>query len=111
MAGYSGTPLAQKLGIRGGFSVVLLDAPAGLERLLQGLPDDVEPIRALRGRAPVDIFLLFVTKRSKLETGFEKAAGRLSEQPGAGVWVCWPKKSSGVATDITEDTIREVCLP
>jgi hypothetical protein len=79
MAGYSGTPLAKKLGIK--------------------------------GKAAVDVVVVFVTKRSELIKRFAQAAARLSEQTGSGVWVAWPKKSSGVATDITEDVIREVCLP
>ena len=111
MAGYSGTPLAAKLGIRPGFALVLLDAPEGFEELLEGLPDDVKPVRGLRGRGPLDVALVFVTKRSVLEKSFARAAARLSDKPGAGIWIAWPKKASGVVTDITENTIREVCLP
>jgi hypothetical protein len=111
MAGYSGTPLAKKLGIKPDFSLALVEAPVGFERLLEGLPEDVEPVRGLKGRSPVDVVVVFVTRRAELMKRFAQAAGRLSEQTGAGVWVAWPKKSSGVATDITEDVIREVCLP
>ncbi len=111
MAGYSGTPLAKKLGIKPGFSVVLVDAPEGFEGLLEGLPVDVRPVRGLKGKSPVDVVVVFVTKRAELVKRFAQAAGRLSEQAGAGVWVAWPKKSSGVETEITEDVIRAVCLP
>lgn len=111
MAGYSGTPLAKKLGIKPGFSLVLVDAPEGVEELLEGLPEDVEPVRGLKGKAAVDVAVVFVTNRAGLVKRFAQAAARLSEQTGAGVWVAWPKKTSGVATDIAEDVIREVCLP
>ncbi len=103
--------MAKKLGIKPGFSVALVDAPDGFEEQLEGLPDHVEPVRGLKGKAPVDVVVVFVTRRAELVKRFAQAAGRLSEVAGAGVWVAWPKKSSGVATDITEDTIRAVCLP
>ncbi|MGH7291990.1 MAG: DUF3052 domain-containing protein [Myxococcota bacterium] len=111
MAGYSGTPLAKKLGIKPGFSLVLVEAPDGFEKVLEGLPDDVEPARGLKGKSPVDVAVVFVKKRTELEKRFAQAAARLSELKGAGIWIAWPKKSSGVKTDITEDAIREVCLP
>ena len=79
--------------------------------MLVGLPEDVSPVRGLKGKAPVDVAVVFVTKRAELVKRFAQAAGRVSEVAGAGVWVAWPKKASGVATDITEDVIREVCLP
>jgi hypothetical protein len=111
MSGYSGTPLAKKLGIKQGFSLTLVDAPEEFEELLEGLPDDVEPARGLKGRALVDVIVVFVKRKADLEKRFAQAAARLSEQVGAGIWVAWPKKASGVATDITEDVVREVCLP
>ena len=113
MAGYSGTPLSKKLGIKQGFAVTLLDAPAGFDRVLKEakLPEDVRPARGLRGTLPFDVIVLFVTRRVDLAKRFGPATERLSEQTGAGIWVAWPKKTSGVATDITEDVIREVCLP
>lgn len=111
MAGYSGTPLWKKLGIKPGFSVALMNAPEGFETLLRGAPKDAAITRDPRGRAPVDVAVLFVERRADLEKKFSGAAGRLSDAPGAGVWIAWPKKSSGVATDVTEDVLREVCLP
>ena len=111
MAGYSGTPLAKKLGIKPGFSLALVDAPEGFESLLIGLPDDVDPVRGLKGKQPIDVLVLFVTTRANLTKRFTQSPPRLSQQPGAGIWIAWPKKSSGVPTDITENTIRECCLP
>lgn len=111
MAGYSGRPLAKKLGIRPGFSLALVEAPAGFEETLEGLPGDVEPVRGLKGKGAVDVIVVFVTTRAELEKRFAQAAARLSAETGAGVWVAWPKKASGVATDVTEDVLREVGLP
>ncbi len=103
--------MAKKLGIKPGFSVVLVDAPAGFEGLLEGLPEDVVPARGLKGKGAADVAVVFVTRRAELVKRFAQAAGRLSEVAGAGVWVAWPKKASGLATDITEGVIRAVCLP
>ncbi len=111
MAGYSGTPLAKKLGIKPGFSLALVDAPEGFEELLEGLPEDVEPVRGLRGKRPVDVVVVFAIKRAEMNTRFAQAAARLSEATGAGIWTAWPKKASGVATDITEAGLREDFLP
>lgn len=107
MAGYSGTPLPRKLGIKEGATVLLLDAPPGFEAELDPLPGGVE-----LSREPVpgaDVALLFVTRRADLEARFLEVAGRL--QPAGGFWVAWPKKSSGVPTDLTENVLREVGLP
>ena len=111
MAGYSGTPLAKKLGIKPGFSLALINAPENFVDLLEDLPDDVKPTDGLKGKSPVSVIILFVTRRTDLEKRFSQGAARLSKDPGSGMWIAWPKKSSGVATDITEDTLREVGLP
>jgi hypothetical protein len=111
MAGYSGTPLAKKLGVKPGFSLALLNAPEGFEGLLEGLPEGVTPQRNPRGKRPFDVLVLFVTTRAGLEKAFPAAAAKLSEATGAGLWVAWPKRASGVPTDVTEDGVREVCLP
>jgi len=100
VAGYSGTPLQQKLGIRPGHVVVQLGGPEGL------LPD-VNVRRRLPRQA--DVVLFFVTERAVLERRL--AALRASIEPAAALWVCWPKRASKVPTDITEDVIREVVLP
>jgi hypothetical protein len=105
-AGYSGTPLPKKLGFKPGMTAVFLDAPPELDGLLGEL-EGVVLKRALRGRA--DIVLSFVTARRELE----RRAGRLRDAiaPDGMVWVCWPKRASKVATDVTEDVVREVLLP
>src|SRR5262249_13900290 len=106
-AGYSGTPLAKKLGIKEGHVVVIAGGPAGFADELEGLPDGVTIRSQLRGKA--DVVVSFDTRRAELERRVEKVLA-VMERNG-GWWVAWPKKSSGVTTDITEDTVREVALP
>lgn len=109
-AGYSGTPLSKKLGIRAGSRVILLDAPEGFESLLSPLPDDVNvhrPVRVPRG--PCEIILRFVTARGTLERHIEALARAVF--PDGAVWVAWPKRASGVPTDMTEDEVRALALP
>ncbi len=106
-AGYSGTPLAKKLGIKPGHAVALLGAPDGFEATLEGLPDGVTFRTAARGTN--DVLVTFHTRRADLE---QRLPARLAAMDvDGGLWVAWPKRSSGVATDITEDTVRQVCLP
>ena len=106
-AGYSGTPLAKKLGVKPGHTMAILDEPAGFREWLAPLPDDVR-LRKTIGRAP-DIVVVFSTRRDQLERRVEEAAAAIF--PDGSIWVGWPKKSSGVVTDITEDVVREVALP
>jgi hypothetical protein len=106
-AGYSGTPLPRKLGITEGTVVTLLGPPTGFDDPLTDLPDTVTVRRRLQGRP--DVVVAFFTRRADLERRIE-ALGR-AVFPAASVWIAWPKKASGVATDITEDTVREVALP
>ena len=107
MAGYSGTPLAQKLGIKPEHKVVTINAPAGYRKLLAPLPKGIVFTTEVTAAAP--FVHLFVTKRQTLEKELMRLRRLLAD---AGVlWVSWPKKSSGVETDITEDVIREICLP
>ena len=108
-AGYSGTPLPRKLGIKEGFRVALVGAPAGFGPELDPLPAGVHLVRRLGPDAPVDLALLFVTSRHDLADRFLPLAAHLP--PAGALWVAWPKKSSGVTTDLTEDVLREVCLP
>ena len=108
-AGYSGTPLHRKLGIKPGHRVALLDAPAGFDATLGPLPDDVTVRRDLDGGEPVDVTVLFVTERHELAARLDGVRRRMAQD--GGFWVGWPKKSSKVPTDITEDVIREVALP
>lgn len=106
-AGYSGTPLAAKLGIRPGMTVAVVGAPPNYEELLAPLPKDAMVARAPRNGAP--FVHLFVRRRKQLETGLRKY--RKSMASDGVIWVSWPKRASAVASNITEDTIREVALP
>ena len=105
VAGYSGTPLARKLGLRPGLRVCLLQEPAGFRALL----DDVEQFdvtTALEG--PFDYLQFFTDSRVELEARFATLAGHVAE--GGMLWVSWPKRSSPLAGDLTEDGIREIGL-
>ena len=106
-AGYSGTPLVQKLGIKGGMTIALLGAPDGFDDLLVGLPDDVVVRRRSQGH--LDLAVTFQTERAVLEGRLPTVLKALDR--AGSLWVAWPKKASKVATDITEDTVREVVLP
>jgi len=107
MAGYSGTPLARKLGIKGEARVALLDAPDGFDDQLAPLPDSVTILRDLGPH--LDVAVLFVTERGELERRFPAVADAV--WPAGGFWVAWPKLASRVPTDLTEDVLREVGLP
>ena len=108
MAGYSGTPLPRKLGIKPGHRVALLDAPAGFEATLEGLPDGVVIHPGLPD-APADVIVLFVTERHELQTRLDEVRRGMTQD--GGFWVAWPKRASKVPTDVTEDVVREVALP
>ena len=105
MAGYSGTPLAQKLGIRAGHALTIVGAPKGFA--IPSLPDGVVPRSSLRGRA--DVIVSFHTDRAHLARRLPALLRALDVD--GGLWVCWPKRASGVPTDISEDTVRAVALP
>ena len=107
--GYSGTPLPRKLGIKEDFRVALVGAPTGFGPELDPLPAGVHLVRRLGPDAPVDLALLFVTSRHDLTERFLPLASHLP--PAGALWVAWPKKSARVTTDLTEDVLREVCLP
>jgi hypothetical protein len=107
MAGYSGTPLPAKLGIKEQSEVVLIGAPEGYHQSLQPLPASVR--FAAKPSASSSIVQVFATKRGELEQAL--ASYRKVLSPQAAVWVSWPKKSSRVATELTEDTVRELALP
>jgi hypothetical protein len=104
VAGYSGTPLAKKLGIKDGSTLLLLGAPAGV---LTDLPPSVTVKTQPRGKA--DVVVAFFTERKDLE-GRVDALGKVIF-PNGGLWVAWPKKSSGVTTDITDHVVRDATLP
>jgi hypothetical protein len=106
MAGYSGTPLAKKLGLKAGQRVAFWNAP---EPLPDGLDAPLEGVTRLdTPRSPLDLALLFADSRSELEAGFPRLAGMLT--PAGMLWVAWPKRSSGVATDLDENVVRAVGL-
>jgi len=106
-AGYSGTPLAKKLGIRESSRVLLLGAPDDFAELLEPLPAGV----MFEGKASpgVDIAHVFVTRREELVGHLGTLRKKL--RPDAALWVSWPKKAAKVPTTVTEDTIRELALP
>jgi hypothetical protein len=107
VAGYSGTPLAQKLGIKEGSTVAIVDEPKGFRAMLEGLPDAVTFRSHLRGH--LDLVVTFFVERRKFEQRLP-AVARAMERDGSW-WVCWPKKASKVPTDMTEDVVRDVVLP
>jgi len=107
MAGYSGTPLPKKLGIKEGHTVLLANAPADFATTLGKLPVDVTLTTTAAGH-PVDVILLFVTALADVQARFAALAALLV--PNGGVWVAWPKKASGVPTDLNENLIREIGL-
>lgn len=105
MAGYSPNPLFQKLGIKENHRVTLLNAPEGLKADLEPLPKGVKIIGVQK---PMDVVLFFPKSLDDLQTKFSKLAEKLA--PAGGLWICWPKKASGVPTDMDENKIREVGL-
>jgi hypothetical protein len=105
MAGYSGTPLVKKLGIKPGFNIALLNAPMGYANELD-LPAGVS-INSRSGKL-LDFAQLFVKNEKELKTKFSKYAKRLNAS--GMLWVSWPKKSSGVPSDLSENVVREIGL-
>jgi hypothetical protein len=106
-AGYSGTPLAKKLGYASGMTVFLDGAPDNYRELVDPLPEGVEfLVKPKKGVAFVHLFTTSAKDLAKKLTAFRKSIA-----PDGVVWVSWPKKAARVPTDITEDAIREVCLP
>ncbi len=108
MAGYSGTPLPKKLGIKPHHVVALVNAPRSFPALLGDLPDGVSLKTGLEGPGPFDVILFFTKSLDELTEWMPEAAGRL--QPAGGLWISWPKKTSKLAADLSEDVIREVGL-
>jgi len=104
--GYSGKPLAAKLGVKSGHRVALLGAPPEFPAALEPLPADVTFVGPRAG--DVDLTLLFSREAAALERAFAAAAGRLA--PGGMLWVAWPKKAARQATDLTEDVVRRIGL-
>lgn len=105
-AGYSGKPLAAKLGVKPASTLVFIDAPAGVEGLLAPLPDAVTLRHGNRGKRQMTLW--FVTGRKSFEGRFAAVAKAVGDGT---LWMAWPKRASGVETDLTEDVIRDVALP
>lgn len=105
MAGYSGTPLVQKLGIKAGFNIAFVNAPPGFSQEL-GLPSGVT-INS-KSRQPLDFAMLFVKRERDLKKDFSKYKSKL--KPTGMLWVSWPKKSSGVPTELSETSVRTIGL-
>jgi hypothetical protein len=108
MAGYSGTPLPQKLGIKAGHRVAVVGAPPGFAHTLGDLPEGATLEATLDSRDRYNVILLFAPSRAALTRGFGRAVKRLD--PSGGLWVAWPKKASGLATDLSEDDVRRTAL-
>jgi len=106
-AGYSGTPLWKKLGLREGLVVLTIDVPRNYRKLLPGLPKGISFVT--EAEPPVAFAHLFASSVAALAAHLARLKADLA--PDGVIWVSWPKKASGVPTDITEDTIREVALP
>jgi len=99
--------LPQKLGIKEGHRIAVVGAPHGFA--LGALPAGMHLQRNLARKLPLDVLIVFVTRRADLVARIATCRSRM--QPAAGLWIAWPKRVSGMATDITEDTVREVALP
>lgn len=106
-AGYSGTPLPRKLGLRAGQRVAFLDAPPAFAVALGELPEGLgEPRTSARG--PLDLVVAFFLDRARLRRRLPRLIAALD--PAGALWVAWPKKASRVPTDVTEDVVRELAL-
>jgi hypothetical protein len=106
-AGYSGTPLPQKLGIKAGMTLHVIDAPMDYASLIR--PVGAKVAFATRLSREVELVHAFVTKKGRLSDVLDRA--RVGLGPDAVIWVSWPKKAAGVPSEITEDTVRDVALP
>ena len=106
-AGYSGTPLARKLSLKDGMRVWWEAMPGSVAEKIAAEGVQLEKLQ--RPEAPIDVAHIFVSSRVDLEARLHRLMPRLG--PGGFIWVSWPKKASKVPTDVTEDVIRDVCLP
>jgi hypothetical protein len=106
MAGYSSTPLPKKLGIKEGARIAFVNAPKGFQDYLGPLPPDVDNVARLT--KPLDLVLLFVMEERTLVRDFAKLAAKLATN--GMIWIAWPKKSSGVKTDLVFDRVQRIGL-
>jgi hypothetical protein len=107
MAGYSGTPLPRKLGIKQGSRLGLVNPPPGFLRELGSLPEGVK-ISIPPLPKPLDLIIFFVDSQRKLKASFSSLAGKLAED--GMLWIAWPKKASGVKSDLSDNSVREIGL-
>jgi hypothetical protein len=107
VSGYSGTPLARKLGIKPGFRIKTFRPPSNYSELLAPLPEDVVISGGVK--PPVDLWHLFVRSRKELAAKLPRCRDEI--RTDGMIWASWPKRASGVETDLTEDVIREVAFP
>jgi hypothetical protein len=106
MPGYSGTPLPKKLGIKDGFRVALMNVPADVTKEIE---PSLAKCRIVKpSSAPLDFAFLFAKSRAELERDLVKTAAKLA--PAGMLWIAWPKKSSGVSTDLDENLVRDTGL-
>ncbi len=101
MAGYSGTPLLKKIGIKDGDRVLVVNAP-------RNLPDELRDYADGQPKKEIDVVVLFAMSQAEFRDEFLKAAKKI--QPDGMIWIAWPKKASGIKTDLTEDVIRNFAL-
>jgi len=107
MAGYSGTRLAKKLGFKEGFRVGFVNPPRGFQQELGSLPSGVK-ISVVRLPKPLDLILFFADSQQILKREFPKLAQKLGKN--GMLWIAWPKKASGVATDLSDNSVRKIGL-
>jgi len=107
MAGISGKPLSQKLGLKPGFCIFVDGAPADYRRLVGEWPDGAKLVEA--ARAPLDVVHLFATEAKGLAARLRKYRALIA--PDGMIWVSWPKKTSGIATDLSDIVVRDTALP
>lgn len=106
MAASAGTPLLRRLGVGEGSRVALIRAPDGFDKSLRPLPTRVKLVTSVRG--PQDVVLFFVTRKAELQRRFPSLARAVA--PSGGLWIAWPKRTAGVATDLNEGLVREAGL-
>jgi hypothetical protein len=108
MAGYSGTPLPQKLGIKPGHVLGLVNEPSGFRKTLGVLPADVKVAKDPKAGGPYNVLVVFTTAQLDVARHIRTLKTKLDA--AGGLWIAWPKRASGVATDVTEDSVRNVAL-
>jgi hypothetical protein len=107
MAGYSGTPLVKKLGFKEGFRAGLVNPPKGFQKELAPLPNEVSmSVGSLT--KPLDLIILFADSQKMLKKEFPRSARKLIQN--GMLWIAWPKKASGVATDLSDNIVRDIGL-